>query len=92
MKDYLFTAWFRNTSAAPDDQDNEWVACLVIEAKAEDQATAWGNRLAKRFAANSPSEEFLWSRSEPVEQCDADLTNTPRITFGQDASDSEIGW
>jgi hypothetical protein len=38
--DFVYTVWFRDTSAQPDDQDYELLACIVIEADSIEVATA----------------------------------------------------
>jgi len=91
--EYVYTVWFKDTSAEPDDQDREWPASIVIDAGTIEDATAWGDHLAQRFSRARYSEQFLRSNSEPVEDCaNADLSSCPRIKHGQEATDEEIGW
>ncbi len=91
--DYLYTVWFRNTSLPSDDQDYEWPACIMIDADGIEVATAWGDHLTKRFTASRPNEQFLHSVSEPIlNYTNADISSTPRIKCGYEASDSELGW
>ena len=91
--EYVYTVWFRDTSAEPDDQDREWPACIVIDADRIDDATAWGDHLAKRFSNRRSTEQFLRSQSEPIDAySDADMSSTPRVACGHEATDEEIGW
>ncbi len=91
--DYVYTAWFRDTSAQPADQDYEWPACIVIEADKLEDATKWGDHLAKQFSDRTPVEQFLRSESEPLRNyAKADMSSTPRIRCGHEATDEEIGW
>lgn len=89
----LYTAWFRNTLFRPDEQDHEWPACIVIDANTLEDAKAWGDHLAKQFSDRSPSEQFLHSVAKPIEDnADVDIQSTPRIKYGYNATDEEIGW
>ena len=91
--EYVYTVWFRNASAEPDDQDREWPASLVVDAPTMEDAVAWGDHLAKRFSGRHPEELFLKSRVDPVESNgNTDLSSTPHIKFGHEATDAEIGW
>jgi len=91
--EFVYTVWFRDTSLSPDDQDFEWPACIVIEADSLADSTEWGDHLSRRFAADRPNERIVRSESEVIESyADLDLTSAPRIKYGQEASDVELGW
>lgn len=49
MTRFLYTAWFRDTTADPDEQDYEWPAGILIEAADAEEALAWGDVLSKDF-------------------------------------------
>ena len=90
---YLYTVWFRDNSVPKDDQDYEWPACIIINAKTESNALIWGNHLAKKYSKETSSLDMLWSKVESVfEYSECDLSTTPIIEYGYEASNSEIGW
>src|SRR3546814_5745544 len=64
MSEFLYSAWFVDENALPNDQDREWVACILIDADCADAAKSWGDSLAQDRAAKSLSECFLWSSIE----------------------------
>jgi len=91
--DFVYTVWFRDTSAKPDDQDYEWPACIVINAENIEDATAWGDHLSTQYSARYPYEKFLRSYSEPPEKyAIGGISSLPRIRYGHEATDDEIGW
>jgi hypothetical protein len=85
---YLYTAWFRDTLALPDDEDVEWPACFLVVAENEANAQTWGDHLSTSFSRRRGTEEFLRSSVEPSE----DGGRLPVVKDGEDASDGEIGW
>jgi hypothetical protein len=94
MAEFLYSAWFIDDAALPDDQDREWVACILIDADCADAAKSWGDSLAQDRATHNPSERFLWSSIEdmmPLPEA-TDLSSVPHIEAGQLASSEEIGW
>lgn len=91
MSAFVYTGWFRNTHAAPQDEDHEWCACFVIEAADDAAARAWGERLSRDFSRRHEGEVFLNSEIEgPVDG--ADHANLPQVVAGQSAPDDVIGW
>ena len=77
----------------PDEQDYEWVACILIEADSADDALAWGNHLAKGYCGRNPTERYLRSCiDDPGAWKGLDLSAVPTIKFGYEASDDDIGW
>ncbi|MBY0249309.1 MAG: hypothetical protein K2Q17_16740 [Nitrospiraceae bacterium] len=91
--DYLYTAWFRDSLIHPEEQDYEWCACIVIDANTLEDAKTWGDHLARQFSGKSFSEQFLRSVTESTEgYADVDISSTPRIKYGYNATDEEIGW
>ncbi|HEV7919540.1 MAG TPA: hypothetical protein VGR02_01990 [Thermoanaerobaculia bacterium] len=89
MGRFLYTAWFRDLTAEPDDEDREWPACFIVEASDGAQAQAWGDQLAQAFSARRRTEQYLESQIEPSADEDASL---PIVSVGCLADDSEIGW
>jgi hypothetical protein len=94
MAEFLYSAWFIDESALPDEQNREWVACILINADSAQEAQSWGDTLARDRAARNPEEPFLRSfvddevsLPEPAAQW-----SVPRIEAGRLASDEEIGW
>ena len=61
MSEYLYSAWFVDKAALPDDQDREWVACILIHAASAEAARSWGDSLAQDRATLSASDRFLRS-------------------------------
>ena len=51
MTSWTYAAWFRNRRLAPEDEDYEWVACILIKAPGKLEAQAWGDHLAKAMTA-----------------------------------------
>lgn len=47
MTEFVYSAWFADDAAHPDDQDREWVACIGIEAASPEEAQGWGNHLSR---------------------------------------------
>lgn len=91
--EFIYTAWFRNTTLEQDDQDHEWPACIIIDAVTSRDALSWGDHLAKRFSKRSAVEIFLRSNCEAVDFSDYhDLNAVPQIPYGYEATDDEIGW
>jgi hypothetical protein len=90
MPRFVYTVWFRDTTLPPEDQDHEWPACLVIDATTTALALAWGDHLAKDFARRRTDEEFLSSSIVPEDSVNSG--QLPVISYGQPASDDEIGW
>src|SRR3546814_9816630 len=85
MSEFLYSAWFVDENALPNDQDREWVACILIDADCADAAKSWGDSLAQDRAAKSLSECFLWSSIEDKTSVPepTDLLSLPRIKAGQ---------
>jgi hypothetical protein len=94
MPTFIYSAWFSNSDAAPDDQDREWIACIGIDAETMDEARDWGDVLAAGYAERQATESFTHSSIEVPEGSEglADLATLPRITAGQVASEEAIGW
>jgi hypothetical protein len=94
MAEFLYSAWFVDESALPDDQDSEWVACILIDADCADAAKSCGDSLAQARATRNFSERFVSSSIEDKASLSAatDLSSVPRIEAGRLASNEEIGW
>jgi hypothetical protein len=86
---YLYTAWFRDTCALPEDQDFEWPACFVVVATTEASAQIWGDHLSHSFSRRRITEVFLTSKVEPAPDGGGGL---PVVEAGHEVSDGEIGW
>ncbi len=42
MKEYLYAGWFENKDAFDDDEDKQWVMCILIKAQNEKMAKSLG--------------------------------------------------
>jgi hypothetical protein len=90
---YLYTAWIRNNLLELDEQDYEWPACIIIHANTEQKAMEWGDHLACKHCLDVNSDEFLHSNVELVEdESKKELKNVPKVEYGVEATDVEIGW
>jgi hypothetical protein len=86
---FEYVAWFCNPALPADDQDYEWPACFVVQARSAEAAEEWGDHLARSYATRC-SEIFLRSCLDlPVGAPDRRL---PVICVGEEASDRKIGW
>jgi hypothetical protein len=78
---------------AADDEDYEWPACFcIVGAPSVDEAKAWGDRLASRYA-NVSAQPLLWSIVEIFVK--STLTNKeklPCVRYGHEADEGKIGW
>ena len=94
MAEFLYSAWFVDEAALPDDQDREWVACILINADCAEAARSWGDTLAQDRAAHSPSDRFLRSSIEDKACLDeaTDWSSVPRVEAGRLISDEKMGW
>lgn len=89
---YVYTVWFRDVSAAVDDQDREWPACFVVEADQGESARQWGDHLARNYAL-SRGCDFISSEAELTDRSDLPgIEKLPLVQYGAEASDDEIGW
>jgi hypothetical protein len=88
----MYSAWFCNSSLPVNDQDHEWVAMFLIDAKFPSQAQAWGDHLAKQFALRRVNETFVRSCVEDPAVYRHCIGNIPRVFDGEEASDEHIGW
>lgn len=89
----LYYVWFRDTSVPPEDQDREWVACIVIDAGTRSDAVAWGDHLAGRYSTQSGCQEVLSSGLESIESySEIEISQLPQVEYGYEATDEEIGW
>lgn len=96
VSQFEYSAWFRDESMPPDQQDHEWLAVFLIEAENEQLARSWGDQLARSFSARSGHEVFL---SSAIRDTEGQYPQTvrlgktlPLIRYGVEANDSEIGW
>jgi len=92
MPDHMYSAWFRDSNLAADDQDHEWVAMFLMTAETAERAHAWGDRSAMQFAARRTNETFIRSYLEDptvYQHCSGDV---PQVQDGEDVSDYYIGW
>lgn len=94
MVSYLYSAWFEDLNASADDQDREWIACIVIEADTSTAAKQWGDTLAIERSARAGYDTFLRSEVEVASTAKGvmDWSNLPRIAAGERVSDKVIGW
>ena len=93
MSNFIYSVWFRDAEALPDDQDREWVACMIIEAATAEAAKEWGDTLARDRAERIPRDCFVSSSVEPESDLtNADMSLVPRIRSGQWPSDELLGW
>ena len=95
MRRFVYAAWFRDMTLQSEDEDCEWVACFEIEADLERAAQQWGDYLAKAMCGRRPDQEFLSSEVRTIGDpmyADTDLEALPKVQFGQDLTDEEIGW
>jgi hypothetical protein len=90
MKNYLYVVWFRDSSRPPDDQDYEWVACMLIAAGSEALAQTWGDHLSALYCQRHPELQLLRSHTEPEPSERSGYV--PSISYGELAGDDVIGW
>lgn len=91
--EFIYTAWFRNTAIDEKSQDYEWPACIIIEAETHDDALAWGEYLSEKFSGCSNQEIFIRSQCEMLREIGRiDFDCIPRVAYGHEATDDEIGW
>jgi len=90
--EFFYSVWFRNSTFTPDDQDFEWPACFIIEARSQVDALEWGDHLSRNYVADNSDEKFLRSDVEEISQWSDNLNELPRIKYGYEASNNEIGW
>jgi hypothetical protein len=90
--EYLYTVWLRDSSLPSDAEDHEFPACIAIRAPAAERALEWGDHLARSLCARRSEMTFLRSTVEPFEPEAYDASMVPRIGYGHEASDAEIGW
>jgi hypothetical protein len=89
----MYTVWFRDSSVQPEDEDYEWLTCIAVQVTNSHDAKEWGDHLAKKFTSTRFNELFLRSEIEPIENYSGEnLETAPRIAYGHEASDEEIGW
>lgn len=89
---YVYAVWFSDDSLVPEDQDAEWVACILIAAEAPDEALAWGDRLAADYCARRPVNRVVRSSVTPEDAAEGDVASLPSIRVGDLATDEFIGW
>lgn len=90
--EYLYTAWFRDPYADPEDQDYEWPACFVVTADDKEAALAWGNHLSERRSKGFPAAIFLSSEIEFYNGNKVEGEFVPVVGFGQEVDNEYIGW
>lgn len=92
----MYSVWFRDELAEPEDEDREWVACFDIEADTPDLAKSWGDHLANAFCSRHLENVFLWSgvRSpdDPYWEGVDPRFVLPLVRYGEEVSDEYIGW
>lgn len=92
---WVYTAWFRDSLATPEDEDREWVACILIEASSESDAHAWGDHLARSMCSRITNEEFVGSEVRSPDDrtyMNVAIEDLPTVAYGVEASDEQIGW
>lgn len=87
---FLFTAWFRDHTFLPDEQDHEWPACFEVIAESAELALLWGKKLATEYATRNTSLVLQSSSIEALS--DGASGELPLVHYGVAASDAEIGW
>jgi hypothetical protein len=88
VTDFVYTVWFRDPAAEPDDQDCEWCACLNINSSSPEAAQAWGDFLAKRRSANGHLDIFIKSAVEP----NNGAYELVSLRDGEEVTDEFLGW
>jgi hypothetical protein len=89
--EYIYTAWFRDPDAHPEDQDYEWPACILIKSEGIGDAQQWGDVIARGRSQRKPPAIFLHSTIEEGVGKDY-IDSLPVISFGELPTDAEIGW
>jgi hypothetical protein len=84
---HVYTAWLRDLSAQPDDQNYEFPAAILIDAETAEAAQAWGDHLAEKRCARGDLY-FLWSEAELTDV----LPDLPVVRDGETVTDVYIGW
>jgi hypothetical protein len=94
MDSFVYSVWFLDTEADDGDQDREWIACFAIQAVSAADAQSWGDRLARNRSRRLPKDAFVRSSVERETEMNGvtDWSSLPRITAGQSATDTTIGW
>jgi len=91
---FLYTVWLRDNEAEPnEDQDYEWPACFIIEAASSSNARKWGDQLAISYCKRT-SNSFIESKIEDLKlfESNNNIVDAPRIKYGYEATDDELGW
>ena len=93
---FVYSGWFRDNTMDPDDQDFEWVACIIINANKIEDAQKWGDILAKRYSRNHKDQLFLFSevmsKNDKYHEEVKSWDSVPEINYGENATDEKIGW
>lgn len=93
MESFIYSVWFRDTAASPEDQDRDWVASISIQALTHEQAQEWGDTLARERIERTPGDIFISSSVEPEPSVtNMDMRSLPRIVVGQRPADETLGW
>jgi hypothetical protein len=93
VENFIYSVWFRDTTASPEDQDRDWVACICIQATTARQAQDWGDKLARSRVERAPDDLFISSSVEPVHPTTKqDLRAVPHIIVGETPTDKALGW
>ena len=91
----MYVAWFRDESLDPNQEDHEWVACIVVRAGTPREAQEWGDHLARSMCQRNPEQRFLSSdvhlRSN-LKYTEADWAAGPTVSYGEVATDEALGW
>jgi len=94
--DWVYSVWFSDLPANPDDQDKEWVALLRIRAESDAAAQEWGDHLAKVRVAQDPASTFLWSEvrepTDPMYESTRSWDSVPTVEYGEEPSDEDLAW
>ena len=91
-RQWLYCAWFQNSLLDPNDQDYQWPACILVESEDAIKALSWGDHLVRRYSIVNPNELFIKSNIEPADLNVINDDYLPKIIYGQEATDKEIGW
>ena len=91
--DFVFVTLLRDNNLAKTDQDYEFPVCFIVEAANKDGALNWGEQLTMEFCLNNENIELINTMVEsPNNYSNTALENLPRVPYGYNATEEEIGW
>ncbi|TGJ99804.1 hypothetical protein EHO58_19415 [Leptospira selangorensis] len=87
---HLYVVWFQDDLLPEDDQDYEWVACMLIDADSKEKALQWGDHLSRGYVKNN---NLIILKSYLDEYINNEKNNQlPLIKYGKSYTDDYIGW